>query len=44
MKLTYLGTASVLLEYGGQRLLTDPVFDPPGRTYSMGPAGKRVAS
>ena len=39
MKLTYLGTASVLLEYSGQRMLTDPVFDPSGRTYSMGPAG-----
>lgn len=39
MKLTYLGTASVLLEFAGQRLLTDPVFDPAGRTYSMGPAG-----
>lgn len=39
MKLTYLGTASVLLDYAGQRLLTDPVFDAQGSTYSMGPAG-----
>lgn len=39
MKLTFLGTASVLLEYGGLRLLTDPVLDPRGVTYSMGPAG-----
>lgn len=38
MKVTYLGTASVLLDYAGQRLLTDPVFDPPGTSYSMGPA------
>lgn len=39
MKITFLGTASVLLEYGGLRLLTDPVLDPRGVTYSMGPAG-----
>lgn len=39
MKLTWLGTASVLIEYGGLRLLTDPVFDPNGRTYGFGPRG-----
>ncbi len=39
MKVTSLGTASVLLEYAGLRLLTDPVFDPEGVTYSMAPAG-----
>jgi L-ascorbate metabolism protein UlaG (beta-lactamase superfamily) len=39
VKITYLGTASVLIDYAGQRFLTDPVFDPSGRTYSMGPAG-----
>ena len=39
MKLTWLGTASVLIEYAGLRLLTDPVFDPNGRSYGFGPAG-----
>lgn len=37
MKVTYLGTASVLLEYGGLRFITDPVLDAPGKTYSFGP-------
>ena len=37
MKLTWLGTASVLIEYAGIRLLTDPVFDPNGRTYGFAP-------
>ena len=37
MKVTYLGTASVLLEYGGLRIITDPVLDSPGRSYSFGP-------
>jgi L-ascorbate metabolism protein UlaG (beta-lactamase superfamily) len=37
MKLTWLGTASVMIEYGGLRLLTDPVLDPNGRTYSFAP-------
>lgn len=38
MRITYIGTASVLLEYGGLRIITDPVFDEPGRTYSMAPS------
>lgn len=29
--MTYLGGPTVLLEYAGLRLLTDPTFDPPGR-------------
>ena len=37
MKITYLGTASVLLEYGGLRIVTDPVLDKPGQSYSFGP-------
>lgn len=37
MKITYLGTASVLLEYGGLRIITDPVLDAPGGTYAFGP-------
>ncbi len=37
MRLTYLGTASVLIELAGQRLLTDPALDPPGSAYDFGP-------
>ncbi|MDC0710021.1 MBL fold metallo-hydrolase [Stigmatella sp. ncwal1] len=37
MKLTYLGTATVLLEVEGMRLLTDPAFDPAGTAYDFGP-------
>lgn len=37
MKTTYLGTATVLLELAGLRLLTDPAFDPAGSTYDFGP-------
>lgn len=35
--LTYLGTATLLIEIGGLRLLTDPVFDPAGSDYHHGP-------
>ena len=38
MRITYLGTACVFLEYAGLRLITDPVFDEPGGTYSMAPS------
>ncbi len=31
---TYFGTATLLLEIGPFRLLTDPVFDPPGTVYA----------
>jgi L-ascorbate metabolism protein UlaG (beta-lactamase superfamily) len=37
MRVTYLGTATMLLEIGGLRLLTDPAFDPPGTGYDFGP-------
>jgi L-ascorbate metabolism protein UlaG (beta-lactamase superfamily) len=37
MKLTYLGTATMLLEFAGMRLLTDPAFDPAGTAYDFGP-------
>jgi L-ascorbate metabolism protein UlaG (beta-lactamase superfamily) len=30
---TYIGTATVLLEIDGLRILTDPAFDPPGSKY-----------
>jgi L-ascorbate metabolism protein UlaG (beta-lactamase superfamily) len=33
---THVGTATLLLEIAGLRLLTDPAFDPPGRTYGFG--------
>ena len=34
--LTHIDTACALLEFGGWRLLTDPVFDPPGGRYWFG--------
>lgn len=34
--ITHLGTATVVLEVGSLRLLTDPVFDPAGGRYSFG--------
>ena len=47
MRVTYLGTASVVLDYvskdaaskdgAASRLITDPTFDPAGSTYSMAP-------
>jgi len=37
VQLTYLGTASVLIEVAGRRLLTDPAFDPQGTSYDFGP-------
>jgi len=36
MQITYIGGPTALLEIGGLRLLTDPVFDPPGGKYSFG--------
>ena len=35
-RITHIGTATMLLEIGSVRLLTDPVFDPPGGTYHFG--------
>ncbi|MBG0816082.1 MBL fold metallo-hydrolase [Planomonospora sp. ID82291] len=34
---THIGTATVLLEIGGLRLLTDPVFDPAPAAFDYGP-------
>ena len=34
--ITHIGTATMLLEIDSLRLLTDPVFDPPGGSYSFG--------
>ena len=36
LRLTYIGTATLLIEFAGLRFLTDPAFDPPG-TYTAGP-------
>ncbi len=38
---THIGTATVLIEIGGLRLLTDPVFDPAPTRYRFGPATLR---
>lgn len=34
--LTHIGGPTVLLEVDGWRILSDPTFDPPGRTYKFG--------
>jgi L-ascorbate metabolism protein UlaG (beta-lactamase superfamily) len=34
--ITHIGTATILLQIGSIRLLTDPVFDPPGGRYHFG--------
>ena len=36
MKLTHIGGPTVLVELGRWRLLTDPTFDSPGRSYRFG--------
>ena len=35
-RITHIGTATMLLDIGPIRLLTDPVFDPPGGNYHFG--------
>lgn len=37
MKLTHVGTATLLLEVGSVRILTDPALDPAGQRYVFGP-------
>jgi L-ascorbate metabolism protein UlaG (beta-lactamase superfamily) len=37
LRLTLVGGPTVLIEYQGLRLLTDPTFDPAGRDYVTGP-------
>ncbi len=46
VSLTHIGTATVLLDLGGYRILTDPALDPPGQTYSFGPgiSSKKIAA
>jgi L-ascorbate metabolism protein UlaG (beta-lactamase superfamily) len=36
VRLTHIGGPTVLIEAAGWRILTDPTFDPPGRTYGFG--------
>jgi L-ascorbate metabolism protein UlaG (beta-lactamase superfamily) len=36
VRVTHIGGPTVLLEAAGWRILTDPTFDPPGRTYHFG--------
>ncbi len=36
VRLTHIGGPTVLIEVAGLRLLTDPTFDPPGRSYRFG--------
>jgi L-ascorbate metabolism protein UlaG (beta-lactamase superfamily) len=36
VRLTHIGGPTLLIEFGGWRLLTDPTFDPPGRRYDFG--------
>ncbi len=36
MRVTHYGTATLLIEVGGLRLLTDPVFDPSGTKHDFG--------
>ncbi|RBY79235.1 MBL fold metallo-hydrolase [Blastococcus sp. TF02-09] len=36
VRLTHIGGPTVLVEVLGRRLLVDPTFDPPGRTYDFG--------
>ena len=36
VRLTHIGGPTVLIEFAGWRLLTDPTFDPPGRRYRFG--------
>ncbi|MGY1600911.1 MBL fold metallo-hydrolase [Geodermatophilus sp. SYSU D00815] len=36
LRLTHVGGPTLLVEYGGWRLLTDPTFDRPGRRYAFG--------
>ena len=35
-RITHIGGPTVLIQFGGWRLLTDPTFDPPGQKYNFG--------
>jgi L-ascorbate metabolism protein UlaG (beta-lactamase superfamily) len=36
VRITHIGGPTLLIEVAGWRLLTDPTFDPPGKTYKFG--------
>ncbi len=36
LRLTHIGGPTVLIEFAGWRILSDPTFDPPGRRYKFG--------
>ena len=36
LRITHIGGPTVLIQFGGWRLLTDPTFDPPGQKYDFG--------
>jgi L-ascorbate metabolism protein UlaG (beta-lactamase superfamily) len=36
VRITHIGGPTALIEVGGRRILTDPTFDPPGRSYRFG--------
>jgi L-ascorbate metabolism protein UlaG (beta-lactamase superfamily) len=36
LRITHIGGPTTLIEAAGWRILTDPTFDPPGRTYRFG--------
>ena len=36
VRFTHIGGPTTLVEFGGWRILTDPTFDAPGRTYRFG--------
>ena len=40
MRLTRIGGPTALIELEGWRILTDPTFDPPGRTYAFAPGAR----
>jgi L-ascorbate metabolism protein UlaG (beta-lactamase superfamily) len=42
LRLTHLGTATMLVEIGPFRLLTDPAFDPAGTRYTFAPGARSV--
>jgi L-ascorbate metabolism protein UlaG (beta-lactamase superfamily) len=37
IQLTYIGGPTLMIQFGGLRILTDPTFDPPGGEYTTGP-------
>ena len=44
VRITHIGGPTALIEVGGWRLLTDPTFDPPGRsTIRLGHASRKLA-